>query len=350
MSWEDRRSYRDPIRPAGRYWAVLNGSVPLAPIGGVRIQLHSTFVLAVVLILALGPGKGYAWQVRVECVLALLAAALWHETAHLKGRRWAEEAGGDQIVLTPVGGMPSIASRWRLPSIRALLAGPIASLLLCAICLGALFCVNHGKVALNPARLVTQKFNRWSDPAFHLGWLYSLSLLLLLANLLPVFPLDMGQIVHVLVARRSGFETSARAMCVVSIGGSIFIAVAALALESWLVLFVAGTCLYFAIGLFWRSSREASGGVELAEGLDDPYFGGLLVAEPRSKRPRRRLSRWAVRRLRRLAKQEELDQLHVDRILAKVSKLGIKSLNWSERRTLKRATSRQHIGDDEEAK
>lgn len=348
MSWEDRRSYRDPIRPSGRYWSVLNGSVPLVPVAGVRIKIHSTFVLTAGLLLATGPARGYPWQARVECVLALFAATLWHEAAHLKGRRWAGEAGSDQIVLTPVGGFPSIASRWRLPSFAALLAGPVASLILCGFCLGIMALIMHDHALWNPAHILSHKFTRWSDPVFHLSWLYSVSLLLFVTNLLPIFPLDCGQMIHVWVARRSGFESSARMMCVSSIAGSILMAAAALAFQNWLILFVAATCFYFSVGLFLRWTREVSGGVELAEGLDDPYMGDLLVADPRSVRRRRRLSRWAVRRLRKMARQEELDQLHVDRILAKVSKLGIKSLNWTERRTLKRATSRQQAGEEDE--
>jgi hypothetical protein len=347
MSWEDRRSYRDPIRPSGRYWAVLNGSVPLVPIAGVRIKLHSTFILVSTLILAVGPAGGYPWQAKLECVLALFVASLWHETAHLHGRRWAGEAGSDQIVLTPVGGVPSIASRWRMPSVSALLAGPLASLLLCGICLMALALLTGDHASWNPRHNISQKFPGWGNAAFHFGWLYCVSLLLLAVNLFPIFPLDVGQMLHVRVARRSGFETSARMMCVSSIAGSILIGIGGIVTHTWLVLFLAVTCFYFSLGLFFRWSREVSGGIELAEGLDDPYFGGLLVADPSSTRRRRRLSRWAVRRLRKLARQEELDQLHVDRILAKVSKMGIKSLTWQERRTLKQATSRQRLGDDE---
>jgi hypothetical protein len=137
-------------------------------------------------------------------------------------------------------------------------------------------------------------------------------------------------------------------MCASSIVGAIILAVVGGVMQHWLVVICGITCLFFSVGLFLRWTREVSGTVELSEGLDDPYSSGLLVAEPRPARPRRRLSRWAVRRLRRMARQEELDQLHVDRILAKVSKLGLKSLTWGERRALRRATGRQRLGEAEE--
>jgi Zn-dependent protease len=346
MAWEDRRSYRDPIRPTGRYWAVLNGTLPLMPVRGIRVQIHSTFLLAVVLILGVGPGRHYPWQSRLECVAALFVAALCHELAHLRGRRWAGEVGSDQIVLTPIGGMPAVASRWRLPSIVGLLAGPAASFVLCAVCLAGLHLVHHSY--LNSAGIASNTFIRWGDPAFHLSWLYSISLLLLAINLVPIFPLDLGQVFHVLMARRRGFETSVRFMCASSIVGAIILCIVGVVMQHWLVVMCGITCLVFSVGLFLRWTREVAGTVELSEGLDDPYPSGLLVAEPRPARSRRRLSRWAVRRLRRMARQEELDQLHVDRVLAKVSKLGLKSLTWGERRALRRATGRQRLGEAEE--
>jgi Zn-dependent protease len=346
MAWEDRRSYRDPIRPAGRYWAVLNGTLPLMPVRGIRVQVHSTFLFSAALILGIGPGRHYPWQSRVECVGALLVAAVCHELAHLRGRRWAGEAGSDQIVLTPVGGMPAIASRWRLPSIAGLLAGPSASFLLCAVCLAGLHFSHPGE--WNPAHLGLHTFRQWSELSFHLSWLYSVSFLLLVINLLPIFPLDFGQVLHALLARHRGFEASVRFICASSIVGALILAVVGVVMQNWLVVISGLTCLFFAVGLFVRWTWEVSGTVELAEGLDDPYMSGMAAAEPRPVRSRRRLSRWTVRRLRRMARQEELDQLHVDKILAKVSKHGIKSLTWGERRALYRATSRQRFGDAEE--
>jgi stage IV sporulation protein FB len=339
MAWEDRRSYRDPIRPTGGYWAVLNGTVPLVPFQGIRVGLHSSFLLTGGLLLIAGPVRGSVWQTRVESVAALFVAALWHELAHLKGRRWSGDAGGDQIVLTAIGGMPAVSSHWRLPSITALLAGPAASLLMCLGCAAALTLLHSP--ALDPRHVFSQKIVRWSDPAFHLGWLYTMSLMLVVLNLLPIYPLDFGQVVHVLLARRSGYERSVRIVCAVGMAGSIALAIIAVALQNWLLLLVAANCGFFVIYLLVRWLHETAGAVELSEGLDDPYSPNLMIGEALQKRSRRRLSRWTVRRLRRLAKQEELEQLQLDAILAKVSKQGLASLTRTERRALRRATDRQ---------
>jgi hypothetical protein len=56
---------------------------------------------------------------------------------------------------------------------------------------------------------------------------------------------------------------------------------------------------------------------------------------------RKKLSRRAVKKLRRLAQAEELEQKRIDDILAKVSAHGMASLTWSERRELRKATERQ---------
>jgi Zn-dependent protease len=341
MAREDRRSYRDPIRPPRGYWSVLNGTVPLVPVYGIRVELHSSFLLTAALLLFVGPGRGFLWQSRLECVAALFVATLWHELGHLKGRRWSGDAGGDQIILTPIGGLPAVSSRWRLPSVVALLGGPAASLLLCLACAAALGFLHR---TVNPLHIVLRNFTHWRDPGFHLTWLYAVSLLLLVLNLLPIYPLDCGQVVHVLLARRSGYEGSVRMVCVMGMTGAIALGIVAAATQNWLLLMVAADCGFFVIYLLVRWSQETAGAVELSEGLDDPYSPNLLIDEPPQRRSRRRLNRWAIRRLRRLARQEELDQLQVDAILAKVSKLGLASLTWTERKRLRRATERQREG------
>jgi predicted lipid-binding transport protein (Tim44 family) len=62
--------------------------------------------------------------------------------------------------------------------------------------------------------------------------------------------------------------------------------------------------------------------------------------------PKRRApSKWVVRKQAKAAQSERAEQQKIDDILAKVHAYGMNSLNWLERRTLKRATERQRQRD-----
>ena len=60
---------------------------------------------------------------------------------------------------------------------------------------------------------------------------------------------------------------------------------------------------------------------------------------------RRKLSRFAVRRIRKKAQKEQQELARIDAILDKVAKQGMQSLTWFERRALRQATERQRQRD-----
>lgn len=85
------------------------------------------------------------------------------------------------------------------------------------------------------------------------------------------------------------------------------------------------------------SSAAHLGG--LAFGFFSPYLMGPLY--------QRFAKRWHKRRLRAAMEHEQAEQHEIDRILAKVSSHGMHSLNWFEKRTLKKATAHQRQRDQE---
>ena len=121
-------------RRSSGYWAVLNGKVPILPVGRVRIAVHASFLLTAVLLLVCGPSRNVRWPIRIECVAALFAAVLAHEAGQLAGRRVASERDAGEMVLTSLGGQASLAGRIGNKSILAILCGPAANLLFCAFC------------------------------------------------------------------------------------------------------------------------------------------------------------------------------------------------------------------------
>ena len=61
-------------------------------------------------------------------------------------------------------------------------------------------------------------------------------------------------------------------------------------------------------------------------------------------------SRFAKWKVRRQIRDEEQEQSKIDAILQKVHELGMHSLTWLEKRTLKRATQRQRQLETEETR
>jgi hypothetical protein len=73
-----------------------------------------------------------------------------------------------------------------------------------------------------------------------------------------------------------------------------------------------------------------------------------LFAEEKPRR--KRLSRRVIRKARRIAQQEKAVRDRIDEILAKVSKTGMTSLTWVERRALKKATQQCRRSETELSK
>jgi Zn-dependent protease len=350
MEREDRRSFRDPIRRRRGSWRLLGGTVPLLSIGGVRIGIHPALLLTVAAILLLGPTRNVRWQGRLDCSAAFILAAFFHEIAQRFARRIAVNDVDDAIVISPVGGSTALASRRRTPSLMAVAAGPLAHLLLCLFA-GAGLALFHG-AAINPLRVIaTRPFTTWHDPVFHLGWIYAVNATLLIINLLPIFPLDGGVALQWVLVRGQGFDRGASSLCIIGLIGSAILAVTGLVTQVWLVLFLVADCVFFLTVMALRWAEQTASG-ESIDPLEDAFADTLL--DPRSAAAasvpirRRRLSRLAIRRLRRLAREEELDQIRLDAILAKVSARGLHSLTWIDRRVLRKATDRQRHGEEKE--
>jgi membrane associated rhomboid family serine protease len=134
--------------------------------------------------------------------------------------------------------------------------------------------------------------------------------------------------------------------------GSIFAAMGACALffpDTQIILLVFPVRIRLAVALFAfyftltvitegnLSNAAHLGG--LAFGWFAPYFGGPFWY--------RLQARTKHRRLLRVAMSEREEQEMVDRILQKVHENGMNSLNWRERRALKKATIRQRERDRE---
>jgi stage IV sporulation protein FB len=334
MGWEDRDYYRDGGTPRGRWLFLLFGSVPLFTLFRVRVRAHMSLVLFIGLILLIG-GIGSGWfslERRAEAMGILFVIILMHEFGHCFAARWV---GGDadEIIMTPLGGLAMAHSPRRpLPTFITVAGGPAVNVLICVLAVLGMYLVNKG-VQWNP--LHWKETAGYATVYLYLYWIYSISLALLLFNLLPIFPLDGGQMLQSILWPKLGYYRSMNFACVTGIiGGGILVL---LGIFSSLLLVCVGISGILTCVGTRRALREVGPESEFAgDGMD--YSASL---EPDPPKRRRRVSRWTIRRLRRQAQRDAEEQQLIDTILAKVSAHGMASLTWSERRALRRATQRQ---------
>lgn len=359
MAWQDRPYYRDSERDGASnpFTWLLTGSIPLFTLFGIRVRGHASLLILIALILLFGFGQGTSLASRVQSSTILFGIILLHEFGHCFAARWM---GGeaDEILMTPLGGLAfAMAPRRPWPTFVTVAAGPAVNVLICLICgLGLLFTI--GVFPFGPWQFgaVYKDINDdgWLTLASYLFWCYSTSYALLLFNLLPVFPLDGGQMLQSILWRPLGYYKSMLYTVTIGIGGAMLMmgfGVASLGsmFGGLLLVFIGVSCLLNCMQM--RRMLLAEGPYAFSD-EDSPDFSASL----RPDRPKSRRGSWLarrrVRKLRKLARQEELETQRVDEILAKVSAKGMDSLTWAERRALRKATQhrRQQEADDQPAR
>jgi Zn-dependent protease len=218
------------------------GAIRLFRVAGIDVFLHwSWFVVAVLEVqLRTRQYRSIAWNVAEY--LALFAIVTLHEFGHALACR---QAGGraDTIVLWPLGGVAYVDPPQRPgATLWSLAAGPLVNVVLVPVLLGLL-------VAARAAGLVETA----PDAVAWLRAVAYINIGLLVFNLLPVYPLDGGQILRSLLWFVLG---RARSLTVAS--GIGFLGVLAL-----LALAVAAGSVWFGIlavfvGLScWRGFQQA---------------------------------------------------------------------------------------------
>jgi Zn-dependent protease len=209
------------------------GSFRLFRIAGIDVYLHWSWFLVAVLQITYRPAfyDAAAWKV-VE-YLSLFAIVLLHEFGHAFACR---SVGGraDQIVLWPLGGVAYVAPPARPGAVLwSIAAGPLVNLVLMfPIGLGFLLAWSGGLEQTSP------------DLYRFLLMLTTGNAILFFFNLLPIYPLDGGQIVQALLWFAIGRWASLQ---VVSLLGILF---AGVLFMGGLILFNAGGWMLCIIAFF----------------------------------------------------------------------------------------------------
>jgi stage IV sporulation protein FB len=350
MGWEDRDYYRDQSRGATNplTW-IFTGSVPLFTVFGIRVRAHASLLLIVVLVLLFGFGHGRTpVEVRVQSMTMLFLVILLHEFGHCFAARWTG-GSANEIIMTPLGGLAmAMAVRRPWPTFVTVAGGPLVNVIICIFCGLGLYLI-EGIWPLGPWSL-GEAYREVSSPgwfqvASYLFWFYSISYGLLLFNLLPVFPLDGGQLLQSILWKPMGYYKSMILTLNIGLVGSVLMMMVGIASFGS----VFGGLLLMLIGLScfmncfrMRAMMKAEGPWAFSDEDTMRYDDGAYATETKT---RRKKNDRAEKRLKKLRETETSEQEKIDAILAKVSATGMQSLTWLEKRALHKATEAQRQRD-----
>jgi len=164
------------------------GSIRLFRVAGIEVFLHWSWFLVAVYEVQVWRSMFSSPIWAVLLYLGLFALVPMHEFGHALACR---QVGGraERIVLWPLGGIAFVSPPPRAGAMLwSIAAGPMVNLLLLPI-------LTYAQHAAGRAGWV----NTNVDVYLVLLWLWRINLMLLLFNLLPIYPLDGGQIVRALL-------------------------------------------------------------------------------------------------------------------------------------------------------
>lgn len=223
--------------PTGR-----SGSIKLFRLVGIDVFLHWTWFLVAAYMIRSQAGEYSSISWNVFEYLALFLIVLTHEFGHALACR---SVGGiaDRIVLWPLGGVAYVDPPPRAgATLWSIVAGPLVNVVLIPILwllTSVALSAGWAETMPNAMRLLANIFfiNKW----------------LLIFNILPIFPLDGGQIVRSLLWFIIGRARSLMVATVIGfLGAAAFIVFAYEAGSTWLIIMAA-----FMVWNCWAGMKHA---------------------------------------------------------------------------------------------
>jgi Zn-dependent protease len=209
---------------------------------GIPVRVHPMFWLVSVL-LSVNATEGNPRLILIW-VATVFVSILVHEMGHALAIRWY--GWRPWITLYGMGGLASHQPTYYRPQTQIVisLAGPGAGFLLAAVVLAALHALGHSvTLSFSPTTLVAWQIEGGFDPRQFYTWYGVYSLLQVnifwgLINLLPIWPLDGGQIARDLLTLYSPRDSFRRALwlSIFTAGGLAFHALATLK-DTYMALF-----------------------------------------------------------------------------------------------------------------
>lgn len=329
----------------------LNGSFKIGRLFDINIRVHMLFVLWVAFNLMQSGGK---WRDELMFTGMLFGIILVHEFGHCFGARSVRGDARD-ILMWPLGGLAYAHAPMRpWPQFVTVACGPLVNVVFCVGSALLLYAGSGGNFIpgvnpLHPTPLYVQEFMppAWFSSVY---LFYYVNLFLLAFNLLPIYPLDGGQLLHTILWPFLGLQQSTIVAASLGLAGAVFFAL-------WALTGDGGHGMLFFIAIFggftcWQRLQAARAGYLLEDSPYEtygpshdprPWYQRIFrVGTGRRSRPGPRTpvefpnpnpGGWAAKQ----AAQHEEDS-ELDRILKKVSETGLQSLTYVERQKLERIT------------
>ena len=276
----------------------------------------------------------------------LFGIILLHEFGHcLACRYWGGSA--DEILMWPLGGLAYCAPP-QDPKAHFWTAagGPLVNVMILCITaptLGLLTGRWLGVALPSPFTLggISSVIeSRAMIALFLLNWL---SLVLLLFNLLPIYPMDGGRLLQAILWPRLGYVASMRFTVRVGYVGAVGLGLFGIVTSNWMLqsLAILGglTCWQTMRSLEFTEDAMGPSGADdrgYATSLEESRRSLASEREKDSKRRTQEVARRTAEESRRAAETKEFD-----RILDKIRVSGMGSLSGAERRALERETDRR---------
>jgi Zn-dependent protease len=317
-------------------------SVPFMRAAGIAVRVHAVFLIYVAIRLARSLAGAHeddpaplGFGLTALDLGCLFVIVLLHEFGHCFACRWS---GGtsDEILMWPLGGLAFCRppQDWRAHFITAA-GGPMVNVVICVVLapiLGIMTGEWWGVAIPNPFGPIPAAADSWW--LLVLFTIQDVSLLLLLFNLLPIFPLDGGRICQACLWPRFGYVRSMRLAVYTGYVGAIGLGILGAVMQMWtlvaIAIFGGVTCYVTLKQLQWTQAFM---------GAEDDLYAQSLWGDPEDEKPAKP-SR-AERKAAEAAEAAESESRELDRILAKIGAEGMDSLTTRERRLLEQATERK---------
>ncbi len=323
----------------------LGGSIRIGRLFDVDVRVHMLYLIWMGLELA---RAGDSWRIELLFLGLLFFIILVHEFGHCFGAR---AVGGDarQILMWPLGGLAyAHAPMTPWAQFVTVAAGPLVNVIFCVGAALALMISTGqvGVVPLNPLNgpMLFRDFAPWQD---YVAWFYWINLMILCFNLLPIYPLDGGQLFMTILWPWIGLHRATDVACKIGIGGAVVLGVLAIQHERFMLLAIA----FFGAMTCWQRLQALKYGMVVDERIAGiahvrrqrgaSWWSRMFGRRTHEPRPRPKPpttenpnpGAWQAT----LREDTRLDH-EVDRILQKVHDHGMRSLTYIERQTLERAT------------
>ncbi|HPF37291.1 MAG TPA: site-2 protease family protein [Phycisphaerae bacterium] len=362
MSWENRDyASGDPSRRADGFGGLghgtggrfadnpLNWSPTIGHFFRIRVRIHITLILFI--LFESMRNFGFA---TLHMSVVLFASILLHEFGHCFAARWVG-GSADDILMWPLGGLASVdAPRRPKEQFITVVCGPLVTLGLIIISTIGLYAMGariEGSGGFPYFRFIPGFTELPSQLTLFvystLNLVFAINSFLFIFNLLPMYPMDGGRMMHCALWKPLGFHKASTITCTIGMVVAVLVGLYAMMVQQYMLLAIA---LMGYLSCFQErqmvkagfSQEDSYGGYDFSGGYstmdspERPRKPGFFAKWKQKKQQ----GKWRQQREREAAVQEQ-----VDGILDKVKREGIGSLSNKEKKLLEEATRRQNAAD-----